>query len=128
MTAATTLKTTSFKLRPFKDRDYDGLVQLRNLLFPNHPASIEGMQHNDNTRDEKILHKRWVWEENHIILCSAIYSQFAESYHPHKFVIKIYVHPEHQGRGCGAVSYDHIMQELAPFDPIKITCIPTRLL
>ena len=57
------------------------------------------------------------------ILASAIHTQFAESFHPQRFVIEIYVHPEFQGKGYGAACYDHLLQKLEKFDPIKITCI-----
>ena len=112
---------SKFNLRPFQATDYEGLAVLRNLLYPQHPISVESMRHNDKTRENKILHQQWVWEHNQSILCTALYTQWEDSYHPQKFVIKIYVHPDHQGAGYGTICFDHLMNELRQFNPIKIT-------
>ena len=110
-----------FNLRPFQATDYEGLAVLRNLLYPQHPISVESMRHNDKAREKKILHQQWVWEYNQSILCTALYTQWEEIYHPKKFVIKIYIHPEYQGSGYGTICFDHLMNELEQFNPIKIT-------
>ena len=86
---------SNLNLRPFQDGDYEGLAVLRNLLYPQHPLSVKSMRHGDKTRDKKILHQQWGWKKDSSILCSALYTQWEEVYHPRKFVVKIYVHPEH---------------------------------
>jgi len=96
---------SNFNLRPFQDDDYEGLAVLRNLLYPQHPISVESMRHNDKTREEKILHQQWVWAQKQLILCTALFTQWEEIYHPQKFVIKIYVHPNYQGSGYGTICY-----------------------
>ena len=112
-----------FSLRPFNENDYEGFAALQNLLYPDHPKSLETLRHDDKTREKKIPHKNWVWERNKKILVSAIHTQFTESIHPQKFVIEIYVHPEFQGQGFGAACYKHLLHELKQFDPVKLTCI-----
>ena len=112
---------SNFKLRPFQDDDYGGLVALRNIIEPDHPKSVDQMRHSDKTHKDKIRQKRWVWEKNGDIAVSALYTQFFEAYHPQKFALFIHVHPDLQGQGYGSASYDHLMQEIKPFDPIKIT-------
>ena len=112
---------SNFNLRPFNDDDYIEFAVLRNLLYPQHPISVESLRHNDKTREEKMRHQQWVWSQEQSILCSALYTQWEESYHPQKFVIKIYVHPNHQGKGYGTICYNHLFNELQQFDPIKIT-------
>ncbi len=110
-----------FSLHPVQYDDYGALVALKNLLYPQHPSSIKSMQHGDKTRDKKILHQQWVWKKDSSILCSALYTQWEEIYHPQKFVIKIYVHPKQQGKGFGTICYDFLIDKLKPFDPLKIT-------
>ena len=112
-----------FNLRPFTEDDFEGLITLKNLLYPDHPLSLAGFCHHEKTRTAKIQHKHWVWEKDKIILCSALYTQWEDIYHPQKFVIKIYVHPDHQRQGYGSFCYNHLIRELEPFDPIKITAI-----
>ena len=112
---------SDFLLRPFTDNDYTGLVHLKNTLFPDHPTTVEQMQHNDKTHYGKIQQKRWVYEENGDIVVCAMYTQFFEAYHPKKFVIYIHVLYKHQGRGYGAASYNFLVEALRAFNPIKIT-------
>ena len=86
----------NFKLRPFQDDDYGGLVVLRNIIEPDHPKSVDQMRHSDKTHEDKIHQKRWVWEKDGAIAVSALYTQFFEAYHPQKFAFFIHVHPDLQ--------------------------------
>ena len=112
---------SNFSLCPVQDDDYESLAALKNLLYPQHPKSVKSMKHGDKTRDKKILHQQWVMKKDSSILCSALYTQWEEVYHPQKFVLKIYVHPEKQGKGLGTICYDFLIDKLKPFDPLKIT-------
>ena len=98
-----------FNLRPFTEDDFEGFLALKNLLYPEHLQSLESFRHHENTRPAKIQHKHWVWENDNVILCSALYTQWVEVYHPQKFVIQISVHPDYQGQGCGSFCYDFII-------------------
>ena len=110
-----------FNLRPFTEDDFEGFLALKNLLYPYHRLSIKSFHHSEKTRGEKIQHKHWVWEKDGTIYCSALYTQWEEIYHPQKFVIIIYVHPEQQGKGYGSFCYDYLIKELKSLNPIKIS-------
>ena len=112
---------SDFKLRKFTEIDSVGLIALQNLIYPDHPLSFDSFHHQEKTRATKIQHKHWVWEKDNTFICSALYTQWEEVYHPHKFVIKIYVHPDHRGRCYGALCYNFIIRELDRLDPIKIS-------
>ena len=112
---------SDFKLRPFSENDSERFLILKNLIYPDHPMSFEGFRHHEKTRPSKIQHKHWVCEKDNTIFCSALYTQWEDSYDPKKFVIKINVQPDQQGFGCGAFCYDFLMKELEPLDPIKIS-------
>ncbi len=114
-------ENSGFRLNLFTKNDSVGFLALKNLLYPDHTMSLESFLHYENTRSEKIQHKHWVWRKNNTILCSALYTQWEEIYHPHKFVIKIYVHPDHQRNGYGTFAYNFIIKKLEPLDPIKIS-------
>ena len=115
-------KTISdIKLRQLVENDYVSLLKLKNLIYPDHPISLKSFRHHENTRQAKIRHKHWVWENDNVILCSVLYTQWIESYHPQKFVIQISVHPDYQGQGCGSFCYDLIIKELLPLNPIKLS-------
>ena len=112
---------SDFKLRKFTEIDSVGLIALQNLIYPDHPLSFDSFHHQEKTRATKIQHKHWVWEKDNAIVCSVLYTQWEEIYHPNKFVIKIYVHPDHRGRCYGALCYNFIIRELERLDPIKIS-------
>ena len=114
-------QSSDFNLRPCTSDDFNSLLYLKNLLYPDHPTSIESMLHHEESRGDIIKHKDWVWEKDNAIIAYALYTQWEDSYHPQRFVIKIYVHPEQQGQGYRAICFDHIIKKLEPFDPIKIS-------
>ena len=88
-------EASNFKLRTFTENDYDGIVALRNSLYPNHPTTVKMVRHNDKTHKGKIKEKRFVCEEDGDIIVCAGYSQFIDAYHPQKFIIYIHVNNNH---------------------------------
>ena len=114
-------EASNFKLRTFTENDYDGIVALRNSLYPNHPTTVKMVCHHDKTHKGKIKKKRFVFEEDGTIIVCAGYSQFFDAYHPQKFVIYIHVGNHHIGRGYGSASYNFLIEQLKQYDPIKIT-------
>ena len=113
--------TSGFNLRPFTENDSAGFTVLQNLLYPDHIMSLDSFCHYEKTRESKIQHKQWVWKNDNDILCSALYTQWGDSYHPQKFVIKIYIHPDQHGKGYGTFCYNHLINKLASLDPIKLS-------
>ena len=114
-------EASNFELRTFTENDYDGIVALRNSLYPNHPTTVKMVRHHDKAHTGKIKQKRFVFEENAVIIVCAGYSQFIDAYHPHKFVIYIHVDDNYINKGYGSVSYNFLIKQLQQFDPIKIT-------
>jgi GNAT superfamily N-acetyltransferase len=51
------------------------------------------------------------------------YYQRASRYHPRKFWIDGYVHPDHQVQGIGSALYDHVIAALQLFDPLALLCV-----
>ena len=66
-------KINDFKLRPFNDEDYGGIVSLRNTLYPDHPKTIEMVRRHDKTHKRKIKCRRFVFEQNNYIVVCAGY-------------------------------------------------------
>ena len=110
-------------LQLFTENYSERFIAFKNLLYPDHPLSLKSFRHHEKTREKKIQHKHWIWEKDNTIFCSALYTQWEEIYHPNKFILKIEVHPDHQGNGYGAFCYDFIIKELKSLDPIKISAM-----
>ena len=47
------IQDCKFKLHPFKEHDYPGIVSLSNTLFPDHPSSEDSLRYNDKIREKK---------------------------------------------------------------------------
>ena len=116
-----------FKLRLFSDNDYEGIVTLRNTLYPNHPKTVDMVRHYDKTHKGKLKHKRFVLEEDGAIVVCAGYEQFIESYHPQKFVIYIHVLESLNNKGYGSNSYNFLIDNILQFNPIKITSMVNEI-
>ena len=56
-------QSSHFKLQVFTEKDYDGIVALRNSLYPNHLKTVKMVRHHDKTHKGKIKEKRFVCEE-----------------------------------------------------------------
>jgi len=114
-------QTSHFKLREFTENDYDGIVSLRNSLYPKHLKTVKMVRHHDKTHKGKIKEKRFVFAEDSNIIVCAGYSQFIDAYHPQKFIIYIHVNADHINKGYGGASFNFLIKQLEQFDPIKIT-------
>ena len=47
-------EASTFKLRTFTENDYDGIIALRNSLYPKHPTTVKMVRHHDKTHKGKI--------------------------------------------------------------------------
>jgi mycothiol synthase len=119
---------TATKIRLFDKGDYEVIAEINNLLFPEFPETAEEIAYHDVQRlkdmedpDMPIKWKRWVLEEGGRVVGSCFYSQSPWMYHPRKFNIWVAVHPEFHGRGIGGVLYEHVIESVTDFDPIKLS-------
>ena len=71
-------EVSNFNLRTFTKTDYDGIVSLHNSLYPNHPTTVKMVRHHDKAHKGKIKQKRFILEENEVIIVCAGYSQFID--------------------------------------------------
>ena len=50
-----------------------------------------------------------------------VIEQWEDAYHPDKYVMNIFVHPEHEQKGMGKLLYNYMEELLLPRNPVKIT-------
>ena len=131
---------TATKIRLFDEGDYEAIAEINNLLFPEFPETAGEIAHSDKQRIkdmedpvQPIKWKRFVWEEDGKVVAFGSYGQNSFMYHPHKFEVWAAVHPDFQNRGIGGKLFAHLIDEVTPFDPIKLsswTCpekVPTTV-
>ncbi|MDX1934312.1 MAG: GNAT family N-acetyltransferase [Capsulimonadales bacterium] len=110
----------AINIRPFASDDYPALAAIGNACFPEFADIPESLRHRDSARP---AHTRWnhfLAEIDGVPVGMASYTQRESMYHPRKFDIDVIVLPERQRQGIGSALYDHLTEQLRPFDPILI--------
>ncbi|PZS07587.1 MAG: hypothetical protein DLM70_03385, partial [Chloroflexi bacterium] len=105
-------------IRPFTTVDYPAVAAIHNAAFPKEPTTAGKMRDRDEHRHPKTRAERWVAEEDGQIIGVGEYSQSTDLYHPRKFQIIVYFHPDRQQHGLGGALYCHVARTLSRFDPI----------
>ncbi len=107
-------------IRPFMPKDYAAVVEIGQRVYPEYPDTVEELRFIDTHRDPRCRFQRYVVEKDGRLVAYGQYDQFPTMYHPQKFDVSIHVDPDHQNQGIGSALYEHLMSELAPFDPRAI--------
>lgn len=107
-------------IRPFTLSDYPAMIELWNRLNPDWPRTIADEQNSDQRLDPKYLRQRFVAEVEGQVVGTGMYYQNPGMYHPRKFLLEGYVHPEFQGQGIGKALYNQVMEALSPHHPIAL--------
>lgn len=109
-----------FTIRPFEktDQDYDAFVAVKNAAWPDEPTTVEMARHNDNDRNPKYLHQRFLVEtaDNQVIAEGGT-SESQWSYIPGKYRLTINVHPNWNGKGIEEQIHAHLMAFLNKREP-----------
>jgi mycothiol synthase len=108
--------------RPFdySDEDYRYIVDLRNELFPNQPASVEEYRHSDNVSEKKYLRERYVGEQEGAPVCSILLMEPFWSLEPGKYLWGYNLNPQLHGQGLEEQIYQFVMGKLSRFDLKKL--------
>lgn len=106
-------------IRPFTEQDTADAVSIWNLLNPDWPRSVPEALDEYLKHDYKYLFQRFVAEVNGQIVGVSEYDQSAASYHPQKFLLEVFVHPDFHGRGLGKALYDKVLGAIQPYNPFS---------
>lgn len=110
----------SLTIRSFTSDDYVAMARVRNAVWPDNPLLPETLKANDLRLKPGLVMRRLVAEQGGEILGHGLFFHMEWMHHPQKFMVNLGVHPEHQGQGIGRALYQRLMEELAPFEPIKL--------
>lgn len=101
-------------IRPFdgSDRDYEAVVNTWNALWPDEPASEEGVRYRENARSKTHFFRRVMVELDGEIVAAAIFREPEWCNEPGMYDFQIRVLPEFQGRGIGGTLYDYGLELL----------------
>jgi GNAT superfamily N-acetyltransferase len=108
------------KIRTFDHQDYPAIADIhnrQNIVWPERPRTPEGWAAEDQNRNQKTLHNRWVAAADGRVVGFASYAHSPWSYPPGSFYINVEVHPDYQRRGIGTALYDRVIEEVQTFNP-----------
>jgi mycothiol synthase len=109
------------KIRPATLDDTEARVHVHNASRPDNPITLEIALHNENMRKKDLVFQRFTAEVDGKCIAFAYFSQMEWLFHPQKFDISVLVHPEFRRRGIGSALYDTLVENLKPYDPIKLS-------
>lgn len=109
-------------IRPFtrSDTDYEDLAAIRTACYPDYPFTPDEYRRWDRQREARLRFARFVAELDGTSVGGALYENVSWMYHPQKFFVGVYVHPEQQRRGVGRALYQHLLAELQPHEPLAL--------
>ncbi|HWI65773.1 MAG TPA: GNAT family N-acetyltransferase [Symbiobacteriaceae bacterium] len=106
-------------IRPVAVDDYNTLAAIGSAAFPGVPYDAEEMREDDQDKPP-LRAERWVFELDGQIVGTASIFQIQSRYHPQRFWMDLFVHPDFQRRGVGTALYEHLLAAIAPADPISL--------
>ena len=112
----------SLTIRPFRydEADYAEMATVRNAIYPEYPIAASEWRRWDQQRDERLTFCRLIAELDGRQVGGLVYENITWSYHPQKFQVGVWVHPDYQRRGVGGALYERLQAELAPYEPIAL--------
>ncbi|WP_129670463.1 GNAT family N-acetyltransferase [Candidatus Chloroploca sp. Khr17] len=109
-------------IRPFRydEADYEAFVTIRNAVYLDYPHSVAEWRRWDDKREERMNFRRFIAEADGQPVASAFFEHVPWMYHPQKFFVNLFVHPMHRGQTVGTQLYHHLLNELAPYEPVML--------
>jgi mycothiol synthase len=106
-------------IRSFNEADTEAAVYIWNLLNHDWPRSVAESLDDYQKHDPQYLFQRFVAEDDGQVIGVAEYDQSVASYHPQRFLLELFVHPDFHGQGIGKALYDKVLESLQPHNPIS---------
>jgi GNAT superfamily N-acetyltransferase len=112
----------SITIRPFRydEADYQELAAMRNAVYPDYPIAASEWRRWDERREARLTFCRLIAELDGRPVGGLVFENNAWAYHPQKFQLGVWVHPDHRRRGIGGELYKRLQAELEPYEPITL--------
>jgi len=117
-------KALSLNITEFKPSQYERLAEVFNANFPDNTISAAEWRSEDERTfgpNSKFLLKRYAcYDETGGVVGFGELAHVPDIFHPQKFWIRIWVHPDYQGRGAGRRLYDKLSMELESLGAVTV--------
>jgi GNAT superfamily N-acetyltransferase len=100
--------------------DTEARVRVFNASRPDNPITLETALHGEKIRKQDLVFQRFTAEVNGECVAFAYFSHMEWLFHPQKFDMNVLVHPDFRKRGIGTALYNTLLENLKPYDPIKL--------
>jgi GNAT superfamily N-acetyltransferase len=110
-----TLQRSAVEIREFQPEDYPAIVEISNLLLPDHPTTVGEERFEDERFDRaKMFHRRLVAVDpsSRAIVGDLLYNHTPWAFDQDRYGVWIGVHPRWQRRGIGRLLATRLMDEL----------------
>ena len=98
-------------LRPFQEKDYERVVEVRNAIYPDYRASVQEIRHwDDSWEADRYFRVRLAAEdpEGHVVGFGQT-NHMPHQFHDDKYAIDVQVDPAYQKRGYGSTLFDRLL-------------------
>ncbi|MEZ4712691.1 MAG: GNAT family N-acetyltransferase [Caldilineaceae bacterium] len=101
----------AFRIRPFRktQAEYEAIVALDKLVWPDTGDSVEDWQYRDEHRAPGRLYQRLVVEQDGQIIAFGAYQEPHWTYEPGKFFFDCRVHPAYLNQGVASAFYHYVL-------------------
>lgn len=110
-------------IRDFQPEDYEAIVAIGNILFPEHRDTVAEVRHWDESFDGTrfTLHRFVAVDPGRDdVVGVAHYMHMPWAFHPQKFQMWVMVHPESQRRGVGTALYERVLSDLNTANAVNV--------
>ena len=112
---------TIYPTKPKSDAEYQRLIDLHNLAWPDEPAALASWRYRDENRPEGRLYQRFAAEEDGLLIASGQYSEAHWTVTPDKYRYRYDLLPEREeDPAAHRAIYDFVIEQLAARRPTHI--------
>jgi GNAT superfamily N-acetyltransferase len=108
------------RIRPFEPSDLPAIAALHATVVPLHAHSLSELEGDTSKVEPQYRRHFLVAEVDGAIVGAADYHRNAGSYHPHRFYLELYVHPQHTRQGIGGALFEATLEALRPLEAISL--------
>jgi mycothiol synthase len=111
----------NYTIRGFQPSDLPAMIDAQQAAVPSHPWSRGEIERDLEKLEAHLQYHFLIAESGGKVVGGASYYRNPGQYHPNKFQLQLFVHPEFQSQGIGKALYDRVLEGLRPLEPISLS-------